>query len=138
MTEKIIETQILRWLNFQSQVFAFKINTVGVYDSKREVYRVNRNPFVIKGTADILAIMQTDFGGLFLAIEVKTPKTIKEFQNQTTERAINQKAFLDKIDQKGGFSICVSSLSDTIKWIEKLKVLINDYKIKMKINERLK
>lgn len=110
MTEKIIETQILRWLNFQSQVFAFKINTVGVYDSKREVYRVNRNPFLIKGTADILGVAY----GRFIAIEVKTPKAIKNV-------SLNQKAFLDKVNQNDGHAIAVSSLAEVIAFIENIK-----------------
>lgn len=110
MLEKQIETQILRWLNFQKDIYAFKINTVGVYDSRKGVYRTNRNPFIINGTADILGIAY----GKFIAIEVKTPKTIKKVSE-------NQQAFLNKVSQMGGRSIAVCKLDEVVNFIEGIK-----------------
>lgn len=110
MVEKQIESQILKWLNFQRDVFAFKINTVGVYDAVQKVYRMNRNPFVIRGTCDILGVAY----GKFIAIEVKTPKT----KNKVTEDQMN---FISKINSKGGYALVVSSLAEVIDFIEKLK-----------------
>lgn len=113
MLEKDIESQILKWLNFQPGVFAFKINTVGVYDASRGIYRTNRNPFIINGTSDILGTVH----GRFIAIEVKTPKTIKKISE-------NQQRFLDKVTQMGGHSIAVSSLSQVVEFIENIKKLV--------------
>lgn len=110
MKEKEIETQILRWLNFQKDVYAFKINTVGVYDQAKGVYRTNRNPFLIRGTADILGLAY----GRFIAIECKTPKTIKNVSD-------NQKAFLMKIVQMGGYGLVACRLDDVVEWLEKVK-----------------
>jgi hypothetical protein len=117
MTEKEIESQILRWMNFQYDVFAFKINTVGVYDEVRGVYRKNHNPFIIPGTSDILAIAYKHP----IAIEVKTPKGMKSFLRQMTETERNQRAFLDKFHSKGGYSTAVSSLAQAIRWLEAIK-----------------
>lgn len=113
MLEKDIESQILKWLNFQPGVFAFKINTVGVYDASRGIYRTNRNPFVIRGTSDILGVVD----GKFIAIEVKTPKTIKKVSP-------HQQAFLDKIAHMGGHSIAVSSLTQVVEFIENMKKIV--------------
>jgi hypothetical protein len=136
--EKDIESAILKWSNFQLDIMAFKINTVGVYDLSRGVYRTNNNPFIINGTSDILGILRTDFGGIFLAVEVKTKKTIGIYQKQRDPRSINQKRFLDRVREKGGFSICVSSLSQYIKWIEHLRKLTQDFQQKQRIQDILK
>lgn len=138
MLEKDIESAILKWSNFQSDIFAFKINTVGVYDSSKGVYRTNNNPFVINGTSDILGVLRTDFGGIFLAVEVKTQKTIGVYQKQKDPRSINQKRFLDRVRDKGGFSICVSSLAQYIQWIEHLRKLTKEYQQKQRIQDTLK
>lgn len=136
--EKDIESQILKWSNFQVDLFAIKINTVGIYDASKGVYRTNRNPFVINGTSDILGILRTDFGGIFIAVEVKTPKTIGAYEKQKDQRSINQKRFLDRVRDKGGFSICVSSLAQYVKWIEHLRKLTKEYQQKQRIQEILK
>ena len=136
--EKDIESAILKWSHFQPDLMTFKINTVGVYDSTRGVYRTNRNPFILNGTSDILGILRTDFGGIFLAVEVKTPKTIGVYQKQRDPRSINQKRFLNRVREKGGFSICVSSLSQYVKWIEHLRTLTREFQQKQRIQDILK
>ncbi len=117
MTEKIIETQILTWLNCQPNVFAFKINTVGVYDSVKKTYRLNRNRFVMKGCSDILGVAY----GRMIAIEVKTPKTIRSILNPKTERDFNQKSFLDQIKRMGGFSLVACQLDDVVSFLNEIK-----------------
>ncbi len=111
MLEKEIESQILQYLNLQPGVFAFKINTVGIYDVKRKVYRTNRNPFVHRGTSDILCCVR----GIFLAIEVKTPKTIKAALKNTVS---DQWAFINKVKASGGTAIMVSSLKEVEELLE--------------------
>lgn len=70
--------------------------------------------------------------------EVKTPKTIGAYEKQKDQRSINQKRFLDRVRDKGGFSICVSSLAQYVKWIEHLRKLTKEYQQKQRIQEILK
>jgi penicillin-binding protein-related factor A (putative recombinase) len=105
MTEKQIEKQILQWLNLQPKTFAFKINTVGIYDPKRNIYRKNLNPFVVKGTSDILGVRN----GIFFAIEVKRPRAKRLTTGQT--------AFLMKVVENGGLGICATSLAQVQAWM---------------------
>lgn len=129
MTEKQIETQILTWLNYQKDFFCFKINTVGIFDPVRKVFRKNQNRFVINGTSDILGL----YKGRFIAIEVKTPQTYKQFMtyiigdkpispsnNKVATRALQQQDFIDKINDHGGSGIVVHSLDQVIDWFKKL------------------
>jgi VRR-NUC domain len=109
ITEKKIESLMLDWLNAQKGIFAFKVNTVGIYDTEKQVYRKNRNPHVHLGTPDILCCAW----GLFIAIEVKKPG------NKATD---HQKLFLKTVSHKGfGFAICVSSLEALMGYIESIK-----------------
>jgi penicillin-binding protein-related factor A (putative recombinase) len=98
-TEKQIETLILSWLNFQPDCFAFKINTVGVFDPVHKVFRKNRNRFLIKGTSDIMAI----YKGQFIAVEVKSKKG---------RLSLDQMSFLEKVSLAGGYFCVVRSLEE--------------------------
>lgn len=127
MTEKQIESQILEWMNYQSGIFAFKINTVGVFDPIKKIYRKNKNPFLIQGTSDILACVD----GSFVAIEVKTKKTINQLLNPKKENHLNQLNFLNKVNKVGGYAIAVSSLENVISFIKKLRSLNKDRSYKL-------
>jgi penicillin-binding protein-related factor A (putative recombinase) len=121
MTEKQIETLMLSWLNSQRGVFAFKVNTVGVYDEAKKSYRVNRNRFVVRGTSDIIGCCE----GIFFSIEVKTPKTIKSFENlkSAQKTTFHQKNFMNLVKDKGmGHAIVACDL-------ESVKNLITDLKL---------
>lgn len=111
LSEKQIETCILRWLNAQWDCFAFKINTVGIYDPVAKVFRKNMNPYVIKGTSDILGVCR----GKFFAIEVKTPMTIK---NGLSE---DQISFLERVKRRGGHAYAVCNLEQAHFVIEKIR-----------------
>lgn len=115
MTEKQIETQILTWLNYQKETFAFKVNTVGVFDPVRKVYRKNMNPFVMRGTSDIMGV----YKGRFLAIEVKTPLSYKRYMTRPTAADSLQKIFIDKVNRSGGVSLVAQSLDQVIEWFKK-------------------
>lgn len=110
MLEKQIEKQILTYLNYQPDVFAFKVNTVGVYDAKKKLYRKNRNPFLIPGTSDIIGMWR----GKFFAIEVKTPKTI----SRVSPDQIN---FLQAVNKKMGLTLVACSLEQVIHWLTRLR-----------------
>lgn len=100
MLEKPIEKQILTWLNYQQGVMAFKVNTVGIYDAKRAIYRKNKNPFVHLGTSDIIGLCD----GIFFCIEVKTVKTL----TRVTDEQIR---FINQVKSRGGYGIVATDLS---------------------------
>lgn len=104
MTEKEIETSILHWLNQQQGCFAFKVNTIGVFDEEIGAYR-KTSKFVLKGTADIIGIWKTKP----LAIEVK---------NKNGRLSQEQKAFINKYIELGGIAFKVSSLEEVQRNLE--------------------
>lgn len=106
MTEKQIESQILEWLNYQPGVMAFKINTTGIYDPKRQVFRRILNPFIHLGTSDILGLCN----GTFFCIEVKTPKRLRQVTDE-------QWRFLEQVKSRGGYGIVASSLNEVEAFI---------------------
>lgn len=112
LTEKQIETQILQWLNAQPDIFAFKVNTVGIFDPVKKIYRKNKNPFLIKGTSDILG----SFKGRFFAIEVK-----RSHREKLSEA---QLSFLSQVSRHGGIAVRTNSLDGMIKFVEQLRTEI--------------
>lgn len=109
LLEKDIENIILTWLNQQCGVFAFKVKTTGFFDTKRKVFRKNLSKFIIPGTSDILGVVKD---GRMLALEVKTPLTIRRFNNCPTDADKRQQRFIDQVTAYGGIAGCVSSLQD--------------------------
>jgi penicillin-binding protein-related factor A (putative recombinase) len=100
-TEKTIEGEILDWINRSPHGFAFKINTVGIYDEKIKSFRTP-SKFTLKGTADILGI----WAGKPLAIEVK--KVGGRISDE-------QKAFVKKYRERGGIAFFAFNLEDVQK-----------------------
>jgi len=100
--EKIIENQILDWLNLIEGCFAFKVNNVGIYDTKKKVHRKNHNSHVHNGISDILFCYKGRFG----SIEVKAG------YNKPTE---NQLTWLKNIDNHGGVSWWTNDLTQCKK-----------------------
>jgi len=66
-TANRITANILRIVNLQPGCYAFRVNNVGVWDEKKQIYRAGNTQ---KGIADILCCIR----GRFLAIEVKAGK----------------------------------------------------------------
>lgn len=116
MTEKEIESQILDWLNLQHKVFAFKINTVGIFDPVRKVFRKNKNRHVHLGTSDIVGTI----GGRFFAIEVKTPLSYKRFIKNPNDKDLLQIKFIERVRHSGGHGLVAYSLDQVIAWIKNL------------------
>lgn len=104
--EKKIENSILAWLNSIVGCFAFKVNTMGVYDTKRKVWRKNNNPHIHNGTCDIFYV----YDGAFGAIEVKAG------YNKPSD---DQKKFMNRVYTCGGSVCWVNSL-------EQFKILFNE------------
>jgi hypothetical protein len=128
MTEKQIESQILDWLNLQPGIFAFKVNTTGVYDTARKCFRTIKNPHIHKGTSDIIGCKN----GRFFAIEVKTPKAHKKIIKSVpgsfipSSHEVNQAQFLCRIMKKGGFAMFASSLDKVISFIKSMDSSTNN------------
>jgi hypothetical protein len=105
--EKIIQKQILQFLSAYG-IFVFRINTTGVFDPKRKVFR-SLSGFSMKGVADILGILP---GGRFLAIEVKTLKG---------KQSLDQQHFEDLVVKAGGVYVLARSVND-------VRFLVNEAK----------
>jgi penicillin-binding protein-related factor A (putative recombinase) len=114
MLEKNIETEILTYLNAQNGVFAFKVQTAGFFDTKRKIFRKNLSRFIIPGTSDIIGV----YHGRFFAFEVKTPTTIRRFNNHPTEADQKQIHFLQLVRDHGGIAACVSSVEDVMQILQ--------------------
>jgi|DEB0MinimDraft_3_1074331.scaffolds.fasta_scaffold00323_14 penicillin-binding protein-related factor A (putative recombinase) len=102
--EKNIENTILDWINLRPRGFAFKVNTVGIYDASIGGYR-KTGKYTLKGTSDILGLWHDKF----LAIEVKTARG---------RVSAEQKAFIDKVKSQGGIAFVARSLDEAIKHLE--------------------
>ena len=98
LKEKDLENLVLDYLN-RSGVFAFKVNTVGVWDSKQNIYR-SLSKFVLKGTSDILGVLPN---GRFLAIEMKT---------KTGVASKEQTAFINRVNKSGGLAFIARGIPD--------------------------
>jgi len=100
MLEKDIENAILDYLNFMPNCFAWKNQNVGVFDSKKQLYRkLGKHQF--RGISDIIGICH----GMPLFIEVKTPKR----KNNLSE---HQEAFLYKVKEHGALAFVDCSIED--------------------------
>lgn len=97
--EKQLEHLILDWLVAQDNVFAIKINTVGVYNARKKTFMKPNNKHIHRGVSDILAVVN----GRFLAVEVKYAKG-KPSEYQTR--------FIDRIKDNGGVAFWCNSYAD--------------------------
>lgn len=114
--EKEIEHEILHYLNRQPGVWAFKVNTLGVFDKEKNVFRRSNSPFQLKGVSDIIGSID----GYFLAIEVK--------RSEKAKRSKEQEAFVNKINQLGGFACFAWSLSQVEALLQEARAKIKALK----------
>lgn len=110
-TEKVIENMILNYLRFRG-VFAWKNDTVGIWDQKRKVYRKKSGAFHMTGQSDILGI----FENRFLAIEVKSKKG--KARPEQTE-------FLKQVNENGGIGFIARSIEDVENYLGPVPGKIN-------------
>lgn len=108
MLEKDIENLVLEWLSWKG-IFAWKNQSVGVYDSRKKVYRKSKNKYHINGVSDILGILPD---GKHLAIEIKTPQR----KNTTSD---DQQLFIDSINAFNGIGFVAWTLDMVIERLEK-------------------
>jgi hypothetical protein len=97
--EKAIENVILHWLNI-SGFYAWKNQSVGIFDPVKKIYRRSNNPYHIKGVSDILGVLPD---GRLLAIEVKS---------KTGKPSDEQISFITRINHHGGLAFVARSLSE--------------------------
>ena len=114
MTEKEIENQILSFLKTIG-VYCWKNQSVGIYDPVRKIYRKNHNPHHLKGTSDILGVIQ----GRMLAIEVKAEKGVLSPE---------QRIFIARVNEEGGIAFVTRSLDNCAENL--LKFFPNNPKLK--------
>ena len=96
MKEKQIKVKIKNWLNKQTKSFFFKIHG---------------SIFGLKGLPDLIGV----YHGQFTAIEVKLPTRTDKDKDGTA----NQKWFIKKINDCGGFAFVAKSLDDVKKNMER-------------------
>lgn len=97
--EKVIENQIMAYLNLK-KIYAWKNQSVGVWDQNRKIFRKPNNKNHIKGVSDILGILPC---GRFLAIEVKS---------KTGKLSPDQVLFIERINSHGGLAFMAQSIED--------------------------
>lgn len=107
-SEKEIENEILDFANRISGCFVWKVNTVGVYDPVKKIYRSPKSKHILSGVSDIVGVLD----GKFIAIEVK---------KKTGKVSEEQRLFIDNIINNGGHADVARSLADAIKLLKKWK-----------------
>ena len=103
-SESLIQKSILEWLNYHSDVYAFRVNVQGV-PLHNGSGRFRPSPH--RGIADIIASVR----GTFLAIEVKSKKG--------TQSAY-QRTFQDYVEKSGGHYIIARDLVTVMNKVEEL------------------
>lgn len=99
--EKVIENSILSWLAI-NRIFAFKVESIGVYDQRLGIYRLKHSIHRKLGISDILGI----YKGKPLAIEVKSAQG---------RLSPHQKDFLEDWKKEGGIAIVAKCIEDVEK-----------------------
>ena len=108
LTEAELQRSILYYLNRQHDCFAWRNNSQGTFDPKRQLYR-RKVGFDIKGVSDILGVHR----GRFIAIEVKS---------KTGKLSPAQIAFLSKINRMGGLALMVNDFSQVDRMLNELRL----------------
>ena len=103
-SESLIQKSILEWLNYHSDVYAFRINVQGV-PLHNGSGRFRPSPH--RGIADIIASVK----GTFLAIEVKS---------KTGKQSAYQKTFQEYVEKSGGHYIIARDLVTVMNKVEEL------------------
>jgi hypothetical protein len=100
MLEKEIEKNILYFLD-EIGIFAWKNQSVGIFDPKKKIFRKNHSKFAIKGVSDIIGLLAN---GRALFIEVKAKKGIL---------SDDQRIFLVKAQDNGAVAFVSRSVEQT-------------------------
>lgn len=123
--EKVIERSIFEYLATLKHTFAWKNHSVGIWDSKRNIYRKPVTKYNINGASDIICLILYRGINISLFLEVKTA---------TGRQSKSQKIFEDMINYTGGNYYIVRSIDDVIDAIGESKKKID----KIMENESMK
>ena len=104
--EAVVQKQILMFLNRQSDVFAWKNPTRGVWDQKRKLFRTTEG---LRGGSDIFFLLWPI--GLFGAIECKSTRVPRK---GTAE----QQWFIEKVREMGGVAGFARSVDEAWEILE--------------------
>jgi hypothetical protein len=119
LRESEIQKMILEYLSTREDVFVWRNQSTGIYDSMSGTWRKLRGVGRIQGVADILGIigqLQIVDGenigpGRFLAIEVKS-----RYGKPTPDQA----NFLEEVNNRGGVAFVAKSVQDVIFELSKI------------------
>lgn len=100
--EQSIERDILAYLNYRFNCFAFKVDTHARFDPRLGFF-LKLNKLILPGTPDILCCYSVQGSGRFVAFEVKTEKGCQSQE---------QKEFETKLGLVNGFYFVVRSIKD--------------------------
>ena len=106
--ESQIQKSILDWLALQPDVFAWRSPNHAVFDFKRQTFR--RKAAYQRGVPDIIGICKINGRVYTFALEVKRPGG---------KLSDEQREWLARFNDKGGYGYMVDSLEDTIEIFEK-------------------
>jgi hypothetical protein len=95
-SESSIQVEILDWLN-KVGVFAFRVNSAGIYDARSGIYR-RPSKYFMKGQSDIMGCLPC---GRMMAIECKAI---------SGRLSPEQAAFLDKMTRQGAVAFVAKSV----------------------------
>lgn len=122
-SEKAIEKAILFWLNCQDGMDAWKNNTTGIYDKKKQIYRKNKGKYSSVGTSDVIG----NWYGRKIAFEVK--------KNSKSKASKDQKKYVKKVQKNGGIAAIVWTVEQVVEIIKEereltmlLKGVVDKYK----------
>lgn len=111
--EYLVEHQILTYLSNLGIGFFWKNASGGFYDGTK--WRKHTSPFAIRGTSDILGIIESQ-GGRFCALEVK----------DEGEPTSEQLAFIRKVRALGGIGAVVRSCDQAREVLESAGLSIGE------------
>jgi len=102
IAEKDVENSILEYLAYRG-IFAWKNQSVGIWDAKKKIYRKSNNKYHVNGVSDILGVLPN---GKVLCIEVKSPSN--------RDRPKHQREFISQVSSSGG----VAFFADSVKVVD--------------------
>ena len=112
ISENDVQKSILHFVNLQHDFFAWRNNSIGVYDQTSGRFR-RKAGFDISGVSDILSVFSPQ--GRIVALEVKNPLV------RDKGLSLSQEAFLKKINKMGGVALCVWSLEQVQDLVKDLR-----------------
>lgn len=122
--ERVLQESVLTYLN-NINIFSWENRSVGVFDEKKSSYRASKSKFNLRGTSDILGVINGT--GTILAIEMKTSEeltyitkhwnSLRDKYQATKKKAHYQRQilFVENVRKAGGIAFFSDSVGTTRK-----------------------